>query len=91
MANKKNIKDKKDIGIIDDKYYVEYEEKIKKHLREHEEENIRRAEEKEERLLNKPTPMLDAIIDGIEKVRKLITRKQKSKTIEQTKQSGNSR
>lgn len=58
----------------------EYDYEMERFLKAHEEENIRRAEEKEEELLNRPTPILDAFINGIIKLEMLIEKlKRKNK------------
>ncbi len=44
-------------------------------LREHEAENLRRAEEREEFLLNKPAPIIDAFTKGISNIKKLFAKK----------------
>lgn len=93
MATNKPGQWKKD-GLIYGKYSKE-DKTMREELKAHNEENIRRAQEKEEALLNRPSPILDAIMNGIDKLEKLIKgknkNKNKSKIIEQKNNSGNER
>jgi len=91
MATNKQEQLKQD-DLIYGKYSKE-DETMREELKAHDEENIRRAEEKEEALLNRPSPIFDAIMKGIDKVEKLIKEKNKnkSKIIEQKNNSGNER
>ncbi len=95
MATNKQEQLKQD-DLIYGKYSKE-DETMREQLKAHEEENIRRAQEKEEALLNRPSPILDAIMNGIDKLEKLIKgknknkNKNKSKIIEQKNNSGNER
>ena len=91
MATNKPGQWEKD-GLIYGKYSKE-DKTMREELKAHNEENIRRAQEKEEAILNRPSPIFDAIMKGIDKVEKLIKEKNKnkSKIIEQKNNSGNER
>lgn len=72
---------------ITDPNYRLHDPELEKALKEHEEENLRRAEEKEKELLERPSPVLDAFADGIYKIYKLVAKRKKTKEIESVKKS----
>ena len=72
---------------ITDPNYRWHNPELEKELKEHEEENLRRAEEKEKELLERPSPVLDAFADGIYKIYKLVAKRKKTKEIESVKKS----
>lgn len=74
------------VAITDPNYRL-HDPELEKALKEHEEENLRRAEEKEKELLERPTPVLDAFADGIYKIYKLVAKRKKTKEIESVKKS----
>lgn len=72
---------------ITDPSYRWHDPELEKELKEHEEENLRRAEEKEKERLERPSPVLDAFADGIYKIYKLVAKRKKTKEIESVKKS----
>ncbi|HIU65269.1 MAG TPA: hypothetical protein IAC63_01360 [Candidatus Enterousia avicola] len=70
-------KDEEEYKITDATYRFHNPE-MEKALKEHEEENLRRAEEKEKELLERPTPVLDAFMNGVDKISKLLAKKKKT-------------
>lgn len=78
---------KKEPVTITDPNYRMHDPELEKALKEHEEENLRRAEEKEKERLERPSPVLDAFADGIYKIYKLVAKRKKTKEIESVKKS----
>lgn len=79
-------KDEEEYKITDATYRFHNPE-MEKALKEHEEENLRRAEEKEKERLERPSPVLDAFADGIYKIYKLVAKRKKTKEIKSVKKS----
>lgn len=76
---------KKEPVTITDPNYRIHNPKLEKALKEHEEENLRLAEKKEKELLERPTPVLDAFMNGVDKISKLLAKKKKNNKIEAIK------
>ena len=79
-------KDEEEYKITDASYRFHNPE-MEKALKEHEEENLRLAEKKEKELLERPTPVLDAFMNGVDKISKLLAKKKKNNKIEAIKKS----
>ncbi len=61
-------------GIIMERHATLEAPEVKTMILRHEAENEARAMQREEELLNRPTPVFDALIYGIEMLQKLYTR-----------------
>lgn len=77
--------DEDGITVTDNNLRFPIDERLKAEMRAHDEEIMRMAEEREERLLNKPS-LVDALMNGIDRVKALIKRK-KVMTQAQAKES----
>ncbi len=69
------------IVLVDKNLREPMNEKLEAELREHEAENLRRAEEKEEIMLNRPG-LTDKFLSAAEKVKKLFSKKKDGKEID---------
>lgn len=72
---------------ITDPNYRTHDPELEKALREHEAENLRRAEEREKELLERPSPVLDAFVNGICKIYTLVKKRKNTKKMESLKRS----
>lgn len=77
--------DEDGITVTDNNLRFPADERLKAEMRAHDEEIMRMAEEREERLLNKPS-LVDALMNGVDRVKALIKRK-KVMTQAQAKES----
>ena len=77
--------DEEGITVTDSNFRFPADERLKAEMRAHDEEIMRMAEEREERLLNKPS-LVDALMNGVDRVKALIKRK-KVMTQAQAKES----
>ncbi len=66
--------DEEGITVTDNNLRFPIDERLKAEMRAHDEEIMRMAEEREERLLNKPS-LVDALMNGVDRVKALIKRK----------------
>lgn len=66
--------DEDGITVTDNNLRFPIDERLKAEMRAHDEEIMRMAEEREERLLNKPS-LVDALMNGVDRVKALIKRK----------------
>ena len=70
-------------GIVTDSAYrLPQNPKIKKELQKHSAENLKRAEERENKRLNEPG-LIDKLLNGIDKVKKLLAGKKNTKQQQQ--------
>ncbi|MBR2412463.1 MAG: hypothetical protein IKB10_02240 [Alphaproteobacteria bacterium] len=71
-------------GIVTDSAYrLPQNPKIKKELQKHSAENLKRAEERENKRLNEPG-LIDKLLNGIDKVKKLLAGNVAQKAQQQT-------